>query len=167
MPASLEPFLRFCPIVLTLAPVRPLVIIERLAPGVSSKIAFVLAEASGSRTHLRTSRPHAGFEDQAQHRPRIASRPILPLALFPGLGRPVAFTGRSGTRCYDGNGRRPQRLSTASELVPAGLNPRREVIGEIPDCTCGSRTGRGGQVCAGLVDHDTVRGAVPAGYVRH
>lgn len=37
----------------------------------------LLAEASGGRTHLRHKVPHAGFEDQAQHRPRIASREIL------------------------------------------------------------------------------------------
>ena len=36
-----------------------------------------LAEASGSRTHRDTNVPHAGFEDQAQHRPRLASFEIL------------------------------------------------------------------------------------------
>ena len=36
-----------------------------------------LAEASGSRTHRDTNVPHAGFEDQAQHRPRLASNLIL------------------------------------------------------------------------------------------
>ena len=38
---------------------------------------LVLAEASGSRTHRRHDVPHAGFEDQAQHRPRLASSVIL------------------------------------------------------------------------------------------
>src|SRR5258708_27855931 len=38
-----------------------------------------LAEASGSRTHLRHRVPHAGFEDQTQHRPRLASTVILAL----------------------------------------------------------------------------------------
>ena len=36
-----------------------------------------MAEASGSRTHLRHKVPHAGFEDQTQHRPRLASTKIL------------------------------------------------------------------------------------------
>jgi hypothetical protein len=40
-------------------------------------ILVVVAEASGGRTHLRHKVPHAGFEDQAQHRPRIASKEIL------------------------------------------------------------------------------------------
>jgi hypothetical protein len=38
-----------------------------------------MAEASGSRTHLRHGVPHAGFEDQAQHRPRLAPTAILTL----------------------------------------------------------------------------------------
>ncbi len=40
-------------------------------------INHLMAEASGSRTHLRHGVPHAGFEDQAQHRPRLASSVIL------------------------------------------------------------------------------------------
>ena len=47
-----------------------------------------MAEASGGRTHLRHRVPHAGFEDQAQHRPRIASKEILAgLRSRPGLLR--------------------------------------------------------------------------------
>ena len=37
------------------------------------KINNLVAEASGSRTHLRHKVPHAGFEDQAQHRLKLAS----------------------------------------------------------------------------------------------
>ena len=33
-----------------------------------------MAEASGSRTHLRHKVPHNGFEARTQHRPRLASR---------------------------------------------------------------------------------------------
>jgi hypothetical protein len=33
-----------------------------------------VAEASGSRTHLRHKVPHNGFEARTQHRPRLASR---------------------------------------------------------------------------------------------
>ena len=36
-----------------------------------------VAEASGSRTHPRHRVPHDGFEARAQHRPRLASSPIL------------------------------------------------------------------------------------------
>src|SRR5579872_5032151 len=36
-----------------------------------------MAEASGGRTHLRHRVPHNGFEARAQHRPRMASGPIL------------------------------------------------------------------------------------------
>src|SRR5581483_7628233 len=36
-----------------------------------------VAEASGSRTHPRHRVPHDGFEARAQHRPRLASRPIV------------------------------------------------------------------------------------------
>src|ERR1039458_5474531 len=43
-----------------------------------------LAEASGGRTHLRHKVPHNGLEARAQHRPRMASRPILPEKLKPG-----------------------------------------------------------------------------------
>src|ERR1035437_8583614 len=43
-----------------------------------------LAEASGGRTHLRHKVPHNGFEARAQHRPRMASRPILPEKLKRG-----------------------------------------------------------------------------------
>jgi hypothetical protein len=56
-----------------------------------------MAEASGGRTHLRHKVPHAGFEDQAQHRPRIASKEILAgLRSCPGLLRASkAELGRS------------------------------------------------------------------------
>src|ERR1700733_2603537 len=38
----------------------------------------ILAEANGSRTHLRRIRaPHAGFDDRALRRQRLASRRIL------------------------------------------------------------------------------------------
>ena len=65
---------------------------------------MLLAEASGSRTHLRHRVPHAGFEDQAQHRPRLASsrdsnirsRGALPgIELWRPNDRQLAAGGRS------------------------------------------------------------------------
>ena len=44
-----------------------------------------VAEASGSRTHLRHYVPHAGFEARAQHRPRVASMAILTESLRANL----------------------------------------------------------------------------------
>src|ERR1035438_1424562 len=56
---------------------------------------FSLAEASGSRTHLRHGVPHAGFEDQAQHRPRLASSVILaPASLQPVADAPACVPAR-------------------------------------------------------------------------
>ena len=52
----------------------------------------LLAEASGSRTHRRRGAPPTGFEDQARHRPEIASMPILTLAPV----RKPARAGREG-----------------------------------------------------------------------
>jgi len=43
----------------------------------SSPGRYFVAEASGSRTHPRHQVPHTGFEDQAQHRLRLASVQIV------------------------------------------------------------------------------------------
>lgn len=37
----------------------------------------MMAEASGSRTHLRYGVPHNGFEARARRRPNVASGPIV------------------------------------------------------------------------------------------
>jgi uncharacterized protein (TIGR02284 family) len=66
-----------------------------------------VAEASGSRTHLRHKVPHTGFEDQAQHRPRLASSVILASA--------------AGYAC-DGDGRHLGTMSISSNSNPSPLD---------------------------------------------
>ena len=80
----------------------------------------LLAEASGSRTHRRRGAPPTGFEDQARHRPEIASKPIL------AFGRrsdgPVSLRCKSSVKRAWRSGSRRERESLGSLRLRPSYN---------------------------------------------
>jgi hypothetical protein len=84
-----------------------------------------VAEASGSRTHPRHKVPHDGFEARAQHRPRIASSPILAGRRPKPALRRCARRGYTGDRAFPDLPRSSNGRTAAFGAVNRGSNPCR------------------------------------------
>ena len=101
-----------------------------------------MAEASGSRTHLRHKVPHNGFEARTQHRPRLASRRDCTRSIQ---------IDRCCCRCR----RRDATLEAVPAAIPRSSNGRTAAFGAV---NRGSNPCRGATFCNQQL---TDNGAVP------